>query len=263
MRVSAALAPLRDLWLAIHATFLPILYALVLNPLQLLLDPGAVSRLVMAYMWGALADGADENGWAAKQSLIQPHARGVVLELGAGQGHSIAYLDRKLVRRYIALEPNVLFWPQIRERAAEAGFTEESKTLLMLPCGAEDVLSILSALRDFGGLEGVDTILSVMTLCSVPAPQRTIRGLVRDVLNPGGEFLFYEHVLSPRADVAWWQRAWTYVWRIVFDGCRLDLPTDVWFDELESVWAKKEVWYRKDESEEELFRHAVGRYVKA
>jgi hypothetical protein len=75
----------------------------------------------------------------------------------------------------------------IRASANGAGFTEEDGTLVILSCGAEDVSSILEAL---GATEPpVDTIVSVLTLCSVPSPERTIRNLVRDILRPGGQFL--------------------------------------------------------------------------
>ena len=88
----------------------------------------------------------------------------------AGFGLSIRYFDRTRVTRYIALEPNILMHNHIRAKANEAGFHESDGTLIILPFNAEDTQSILSSLSQ----EPVDTILSVLTLCSIPDPQRTL-----------------------------------------------------------------------------------------
>ena len=142
--------------------------------------------------------------------------------------------------------------PHIRRAAEGVGFTEGDGTLVILSYGAEDTPSILRAL---GATQPpVDTIVSILTLCSVPSPERTIRNIVRDVLKPGGQFLFYEHVLSNRQDVAWWQRAWAPLWAIPFGGCRLDRPVHSWIDGLTlpedngveaSAWSERELWGKR------------------
>ena len=168
------------------------------------------------------------------------------------------YLDPSKVTKYIALEPNKLMHSEIRALAATKGFTEDAGTLQILPYGAEESSLILSAL---GGAHTVDMLISILTLCSIPAPERTLGMLVGDVLKPGGTLVFYEHVLSPRDDVAWWQRFWTPIWKRAFDGCRLDLPTHVWIGRMD-VWKEASVWGKPDEPEEHLFWHRVGRFVK-
>ena len=100
----------------------------------------------------------------------------------------------------------------IREMAAEAGFSEESDTLLILTCGAEDWKSIVSAI---GGQHQVDTLVSILSLCSVPRPEETIKALAEHVLKPGGELLFFEHVASKRGDVRFWQWFWTPIWKVI------------------------------------------------
>ena len=92
-------------------------------------------------------------------------------------------------------------------------------------------------------------------------PQQTLDALVKEVLKPGGTLLFYEHVLSPREDVAWWQRFWAPLWVHIMDGCRIDRPTHVWIEKMD-VWAEGRVWGKADEPEEHLFWHRVGRFVK-
>jgi hypothetical protein len=93
--------------------------------------------------------------------------------------------------------------------------------------------------------------------------------LVTDVLKPGGQFLFYEHVLSHREDVAWWQRFWTPLWTLGFDGCRLDRPTHLWVERLGvgaregGIWREGRSWGKDEEDEENLFWHRAGKFVKA
>ena len=156
--------------------------------------------------------------------------------------------------------------PRLRSAANAAGFTEADDTLLILSCGAEDTETIMSAVVD-DGRTTVDTLISIMTLCSVPSPETTASSLVREILKPGGQLLFYEHVLSPRSDVAWWQRFWAPLWSVAMDGCRLDRPTHLWLenlasDEGKSVWNEKNIWGKEGEDEESLFWHRVGRFIK-
>ncbi|KAI0660195.1 S-adenosyl-L-methionine-dependent methyltransferase [Cubamyces menziesii] len=246
-----------QLWFSLRIAFFPTLKAICKSP-SLLLRPRDISRIVMAQVWKPFGNGLDENGRSVKQSLIPPNARGVVLDIGAGHGHTALYLDPAKVTKYVALEPNQLMHPEIRSRAATRGFSEASGNCLILPYGAEETALITSAL---GGLHQVDTLISVLTICSIPDPERSLAALVDEVLKPGGTFVFYEHVLSHRADVAWWQRFWTPVWKLEFDGCRLDRPTHKWVQNLDA-WEEGSVWTPEDENEEQLFWHQAGRFIK-
>ncbi|OSD00414.1 hypothetical protein PYCCODRAFT_1479292 [Trametes coccinea BRFM310] len=257
MKLSAAFSLLADLRFAIRAAFVPTLSAIFKSPL-LLIRPSELSRIFMSHVWTVFGNGVDENARPVKQSLIPGNAYGVVLDLGAGHGHTLFYLDHSKVTKYVALEPNQLMHGEIRTLAASKGYTEDTGNLLILPYGAEEISLITSAL---GGRHTVDTIISILTICSIPEPERTMAALVDEVLRPGGTLLLYEHVLSPRPDVAWWQRFWTPLWARAFDGCRLDRPTHLWIANMD-VWAEKEVWTKEGEPEEHLFWHQVGRFVK-
>ncbi|KAI0739629.1 hypothetical protein C8Q80DRAFT_1199847 [Daedaleopsis nitida] len=261
MKISKAFAIVEDLRLAVQAAFVPTVLAMLRSPL-LIIRPHEVSRIFMSHVWKAFSDGIDQGGRPVKEELIRANAKGIVLDIGAGHGHTVLYLDRTKVTQYVALEPNALMHPQIRALAATHGFSEADGTLLVLPYGAEETALIRSALSGSGqDGDGADTLISVLTLCSVPAPERTLCALVGDVLRPGGTLLFYEHVLSPRADVAWWQRFWTPVWRLAFDGCCLDRATHVWIGKMDA-WREGSVWGKEGEEEEHLFWHRTGRFVK-
>jgi len=267
MKLSAALSIMSDLRVAISVAWLPTLKAIFNKP-SLIFRPSAVSCIFMSHVWMAFSDGVDENGRHAKKGLITPNAFGIVLDIGAGHGHTIDYLDRERVQRYIALEPNTLMHPHIRRRANASGYMESDGSLTILALGLGDTSAILSELGD--DKPSVDIIISILTMCTVPDPERSMARAVRDILKPGGQLLFGEHVLSPRRDVAWWQRFWTPIWSVAFDGCKLDRPIDVWIDrivdvnqngETVSMWTTRKTWDRGD-SEEDLFRHRLGRFVK-
>ncbi|KAE9385260.1 hypothetical protein BT96DRAFT_868482 [Gymnopus androsaceus JB14] len=270
MRLCAAFSLLGDLKLAMSFALIPTLKDVVKEP-SMLLKPIALSRTFMAHVWVKFGAGTDDGARKVKQGLIPPFAGKIVLDIGAGHGHTVNYLERHKVQKYIALEPNVLMHGQIRDLANQAGYAESDGTLVILPYGAEDITSILKALSPSSGDPPVDTLISVLTMCSIPDPQNVMARLVRDVLKPGGQFLFYEHVLSPRPDVAWWQRFWSPLWQLPFDGCRLDRPTHIWIDKIQtvdshgdqiSVWSEQQVWGKEGEPDEHLFWHRVGRYVK-
>ncbi|KAI0776933.1 S-adenosyl-L-methionine-dependent methyltransferase [Trametes elegans] len=257
MKLSAAFAILIDLRLAVQAALFPTAKAITSSPF-LLFRPHEVSRIFMSHVWKTFGEGVNESGRAVKDSLIPRNAYGVVLDIGAGHGHTLLYLDRQKVTKYVALEPNQLMHAEIRALAEAKGYSEAAGSLLLLPYGAEEIGLIVSAL---GGARTVDTLISVLTICSIPDPERALDTLVRETLKPGGTFLMYEHVLSPRPDVAWWQRFWTPVWEKAFDGCRLDRPTHLWVERMD-VWAEKAMWTKDGEEEEHLFWHQIGRFVK-
>ncbi|KAJ7902824.1 S-adenosyl-L-methionine-dependent methyltransferase [Mycena olivaceomarginata] len=249
-----------QIWMTLRLGLPHVLRAIYAEP-SLIFNWAALSRISFANVWIAFGEGSDVHAREDKTSLITPHARGVVLDLGAGHGYTAPYLDRSKVTKYIALEPNPHMHSHIREKAHAAGFSEADGSLLILSCGAEATASILSSVD-----AKVDTIMSILTLCTVPAPQATLLSLVQDILVPGGEFLFYEHILSHRADVAWWQNFWTPVWVQVFDGCNLNRPTNLWVRDLvddsgESVWAEGKC-FDIDWPEEHLFWRKMGRFVK-
>ncbi|KAJ6632568.1 S-adenosyl-L-methionine-dependent methyltransferase [Mycena sp. CBHHK59/15] len=263
MKLSAAFDIVGQIRFAVTIAFFPTVRAIFNSP-SLLINPTALSRVIMAHVWVPFGKGSDAGASGDKKRLITPHSSGVVLDLGAGHGYTANYLQREKVTKYIALEPNVLMHPHIREKAHAAGYTEANGSLLILSCGAEDTVSILSSLHG-----RADTIISVLSLCTVPAPHQTLHALVQDVLAPGGTLIFYEHVLSPHEDVAWWQRLWSPVWGKVFDGCCLDRPTHLWIKNLvdedgESPWAEGEISGAEgfDEEEHHLFWRQIGRFVK-
>ncbi|KAG8215774.1 hypothetical protein J3R82DRAFT_7677 [Butyriboletus roseoflavus] len=249
---------LGDLYFALQLAFWPTLWRIWTTP-SLLLHPTAIPRVFMSHVWTAFGAGIDGNNVQLKTSLITQNAYGVVLDLGAGHGHTAKYLDTARVTKYVALEPNLLMHDEIKRAADAAGFNEAAGTFLLLACGAEDTTTILTSL---GGYQPVDTLVSVLTLCSVDEPQETIKSLATEVLKPGGQMLFFEHVRNPLGHIAWWQAFWSPLWALAFDGCKLDRPTHMWIQQV-GGWANEEVVGVDDEDEDHLFWHRIGKFVKA
>lgn len=66
----------------------------------------------------------------------------------------------------------------------------------------------------------VDTVVSTFTLCTIPGVADAIRGIGR-VLRPGGQFLFFEHGLSPGVRVRRWQKRIEPLFQWAFEGCHV------------------------------------------
>ena len=122
---------------------------------------------------------------------IVPHAQGTVLEIGVGPGVNLPLYDPAKVKKLYALEPN----PGMLKRA------EEQRRLTKLDVEFLDRPGEKIPLHD----ASVDTIASTFNLCTIPGVADAIRGLAR-VIRPGGQFLFFEHGLSPDLPVRRWQR---------------------------------------------------------
>lgn len=270
-----AFSPLSDIWLALCVATLPTLKALASSP-SLVFSPRKLSRIFMSHVWVKYGDPTDEGGRPVKEGLIRSRAKGVVVDLGAGHGHLLSYLDFDEVDLYVAIEPSTAMHNRIRcvplfrrpmsmllkrgsrrKKAAALGLNEER--VLVIGCGMEDIAGIERAGLRRGS---VDTIVSILTLCSVPDPSRTIAAFCRAFLNPDrGVFLFYEHVANPRPGPLWWQKRWSSVWSRLFDGCRLDRPTFRYLENV-GIWGERKTWGKEGEDPDHLFWHQAGYLVR-
>ncbi len=144
-----------------------------------------------------------------RQRMI-PLAQGEVLEIGVGPGVNLVLYDPKKVNKVYALEPN----PGMIRLAEQHRRTELNVEFLDLP-GERIPL----------GDGSVDTVVSTFTLCTIPGVADAIRGIGR-VLRPGGQFLFFEHGLSPDIRVRRWQERTEPLFQWAFEGCHVtrDIP---------------------------------------
>jgi ubiquinone/menaquinone biosynthesis C-methylase UbiE len=145
-----------------------------------------------------------------RQRMI-PLARGEVLEIGVGPGVNFVHYDPKKVSKVYALvEPNpgmIRLAEQHRRADLNVEFLDLPGERLPLEDGS------------------VDTVVSTFTLCTIPGVADAIRGIGR-VLRPGGQFLFFEHGVSPDIRVRRWQERTEPLFQWAFEGCHVtrDIP---------------------------------------
>lgn len=145
-----------------------------------------------------------------RQQII-PMAKGTVLEVGVGPGVNFAYYDPAKVSKLYALEPN----PGMLQRA------EKQRRHARLSIEFLDLPGERIPLPD----ASIDTVVSTFTLCTIPEVAAAIRGIGR-VLRPEGQFLFFEHGLSPDIRVRRWQERTEPLFKWAFEGCHVtrDIP---------------------------------------
>jgi SAM-dependent methyltransferase len=134
---------------------------------------------------------------------------GRVLEVGFGSGASLPSYPAAGVQEIVGIDPN----PGMIRRARRHQSASPRPVRLVRASGG--------ALPFPDGR--FDTVVTLLTLCSVPDPEATLRE-IRRVLRPGGRFLFLEHGLARDARLARWQRRLTPLHRLLAGGCRLDVP---------------------------------------
>ncbi len=138
---------------------------------------------------------------------VVPQARGIVLEIGVGNGANFKYYDASNVDKIIALEPSPGMISLARRESCASQLHVE---YLQVP--AEDL-----DLRD----ESVDTVLSTATLCTIPNVETALVQM-RRVLRPGGELVFLEHGEAPDEKVRKWQCRLGRIHKRIFTGCHVD-----------------------------------------
>jgi len=135
-------------------------------------------------------------------------ARGRILEIGFGTGMNLAHYPAS-VKRIEAIDPDLdldrFSGPRIEASRIEVDFHHLDAEHLPFES------------------ERFDTIVSTLTLCSIPDVRHAL-GEIRRVLKPGGQFLFLEHGRAPDAGVSRWQDRITPAWKPLGGGCHLNRP---------------------------------------
>ncbi|KAH8917782.1 S-adenosyl-L-methionine-dependent methyltransferase [Atractiella rhizophila] len=214
------LSPLNDLIDCLRYSLSPTIRAVFRKP-ALLLSPSALRREFFSHTWALASDGMDAGRKEAKQKLLEGKVEGKVLDVGAGRGVTLRYLDKHKVELYIALEPNVNMHRAIMEEARALDWRPSQ--ILLLPYTLEELPSLFSSPSVPISPNSLNHVLAILTLCS--CHQSSISN-IHNVLKPGGTFLFHEHILHPSSRwIRTWQRFWSPIVVWFFDGCRLDKNT--------------------------------------
>lgn len=140
------------------------------------------------------------------------HARGRVVEIGAGAAENLARLPAA-THSYLATDPSMLMAGKAQQQILRRG--KSAFEARVIRADAADIPL---------GNETVDTMISFLVLCSVPDPFAALSEIHR-VLRPGGQFLFFEHVRAAKASTIRLQNLVNPVWKRLGGNCHLNRET--------------------------------------
>ncbi len=167
------------------------------GPLGALLYDCTLSRAEMACL----------GDW--RRALLA-EAHGDVLEIGAGTGASLPHYPPG-VRRLVLAEPDASMRSRLKRKVGER------PDVTVVDATAESI-----PLPD----EAFDVVVSMLVLCSVDSPGRSLAEVWR-VLRPGGCLLFLEHVAADgQPGRLRWQRFLEPAWRLMAGNCHLTRHTE-------------------------------------
>ncbi len=135
--------------------------------------------------------------------------RGTVVEIGPGTGPNLALYHPDV--HWIGIEPN----------GHMNDYLQEEANSLQLDIDMRGGTAESIPLPD----ESADAVVATMVLCSVKDQARSLQEFLR-VLKPGGRFVFMEHVAAENGSrLLMVQHVINPGWRIVADGCQVNLHT--------------------------------------
>ncbi len=137
-------------------------------------------------------------------------ARGVVLEVGAGNGLNFPIYDPAQVERVEAVEPDPAMLGYARERAQLA------RVPITMTQAAAEALPFADA--------SFDSVVVTLVFCSVTNPLKGLQE-IRRVLKPDGALLMVEHVRSRHGLVSLAQSAVTPLTRRLCGNCHWNRDT--------------------------------------
>jgi ubiquinone/menaquinone biosynthesis C-methylase UbiE len=141
---------------------------------------------------------------------IVGQARGLILEIGAGNGLNFAYYSPETVEQVEAIEPSGTMLSYAQPRADEAP--------VPVHITQASVENLPFADQHF------DSVVVTLVFCSVGDPQRGLSE-VRRVLKPGGTLLMIEHVRAHNAVLVLLQNLYTPLSRRFNDNCHWNRET--------------------------------------
>lgn len=162
----------------------------------------SLRKRLFAAMYDRMTRKSEEAGLSAMRERLLADAGGRVLEIGGGTGANLAHYDAK-VESLVITDPEPAMLRRLQSRAHEQAPLAE-----ILRAPAEDL-----PFED----GSFDTVVSTLVLCGVDDQARALRE-IRRVLEPGGCFLFLEHVRSDDPKLARFQDRINWLNRFIV-GC--------------------------------------------
>ena len=161
-----------------------------------------------ARFYDAVMSSADRVGFARRRRVLAAHARGRVLEIGAGTG--LEFQHYASATSLVAIEPDMAMIERAKARAAVS-----SARIALVAADARAL-----PFRD----GTFDTAISALAFCTIPEPERAALEM-RRVLRASGVAYLLEHVRAVHRPLAFIQSMLTPLWRRIASGCHLDRRT--------------------------------------
>lgn len=143
---------------------------------------------------------------------LMNRASGRVVEIGAGAAQNLSHLP-ETVHSYLATDPSPVMVGKAKKEILQRRLPALDAHVIRASAEGLPVKS-----------QSADTVVSFLVLCSVYDPLAALAEIHR-ILRPGGDFLFFEHVLAPGAATVKWQNRITPVWKRLGGGCHLNRNT--------------------------------------
>lgn len=172
----------------------------------------AIQRLLaplFALLYDRILAKTEAAGLGARRDALLAHARGDVLEIGAGTGVNLPRYGPAVTSLTLS-EPEA----PMRARLAARACTERPDARVI------DAPAERLPLPD----ASVDTVVCTLVLCTVPDPAAALAEIKR-VLRPDGRLLLLEHVLASDPALQRVQHRIEPVWSTVGGGCHLTRDT--------------------------------------
>jgi len=150
-----------------------------------------------------------EKHFSDHRAAALAHARGRILEIGAGTGFNLPHYPPD-IDELVVTEPAPGMLERVRRRASATG-----RDATVVQASAQALPFDDSSF---------DTVVSTLVLCSVDDVDHVLREIHR-VLRPGGQLIFVEHVRSDDPRRARWQDRLERPWMVVADGCHPNRAT--------------------------------------
>ncbi len=167
------------------------------------------SHPIYASVYDRYNQGAERTWLGEARRLALSHARGRVLEIGAGTGMNLLYYQE--VEQVVACEPDPAYLKQLHRRTSVA----------KVPVEVVDTAAERLPFPD----ASFDTVVSTLTLCSVDDPEACAAEM-RRVVKPDGIVLLVEHVRTDGGGLkALAQAVAVPIWRWFVGGCRPNRPS--------------------------------------
>ena len=147
------------------------------------------------------------------RSEILSHLSGHVLEVGIGTGANLPFYPAS-VDKVTGIDLEAPLLKRCQRNWTNLG---PQKMQLELSLGNAEELPFPS--------HSFDAILSCLVFCSISSAEKAAEELFR-LLKPGGQLIFFEHILDWDERTAKWQRRLNPIWGSLSCGCQLTSKTD-------------------------------------